>query len=1324
MRLAKLTLSGFKSFADTTEFRFDHGIIGVVGPNGCGKSNVVDAIKWVLGERSAKSLRGGAMLDVIFAGSASRKPSGMAAVTLTFDNPVVDEAIVRAEREKASGGLDLQGDLNPASATGMATEVGIDAAMARLDDVEALGDHEHSIVRRNNVTHRRLPIDAETVDVTRRLYADGRSEYLINAKKVRLRDIRELFLDTGIGNDAYSIIEQGKVDAMLMANPFERRSILEEAAGVAKFRARKIEAARKLEHAEKNLVVLREQLASTERRLRIVRGQADKAKRFQALDARRRELRTSLAFDHYHELHERLHGLTSELSTLTGERDAAHAALHGLEESKQAADIHRHEVQAKHHALEQRRLELVSQGQQARQRVDFSERALAEARQSVADESRRLADLEAGIANLTSRIAEADQTIAACAEAAADAERSVAKASEERARANTAALEEKAAHERSRDALGGLERERSQMAGRIASLEAREHSLAEQRTKLAARRDPFARELDQHRVSRNASRVRSLVAEDQIQRYQRELDERTSVAQQLGDRQTTLGTELAALRDERTGLESRRRVLDDLQRSREGLGDAVKAILAERSREPSKYPAIRGVLADLIETDREHADLVEAALGERLELLLVESIDGIMLSLPHFRSLEGRAAFAPIELPNVTSSRSVSQVDGATPILEFVRCDTTARGWLERLLGDTFVVDSAEIAVTLLRGALRNCRVVTRSGELFESDGTLVLHPAETGDGGAGFAGVLARRAELAELVGTLGTLALRIASVELALSQVTSESGQQKVRVRELSERLQESRRTLIDATYQSERLDQLIRRIEGEWTRIDEEDRELAERASTVTVEREQLTRRHTIVEEQIAAERTRADATRAAYEKSAATVTHLGEMLGVARGKLGEANANLENARRERRSLQGALENSQRQVQAMREAVDRRSGQIARFEESILEGTEAVNASDAGLQALSGDFTSIESALKEAAVEVERASGALATGRSAAAVFERNWHAVEMSRRELEIKRENLEENTLREIDLDLPARYPGHREERGAEGFIAIDRELSDKEVHELTQEIRRLGNVNLDSIDELVTLEQKNIELDSQLKDIDEAKLQLESLITKLDDVSRSRFEETFKSVREHFASSDGMFRRLFGGGSADLFLLPLEDGPRAGQTDWLESGVEIRAKPPGKEPRVISQLSGGEKTMTAVALLMAIFQSKPSPFCVLDEVDAALDEANVERFCGTLKQFLDRSHFIVITHHKRTMQSCDLLYGITMPQRGVSKRVAVRFEEVDSDGRIAKSAQERLDTEEAVGSANGVNRPIVETTSDIIEKVAAPSSAIADAWER
>ncbi len=1278
MRLAKLTLSGFKSFADVTEFRFDAPVIGIVGPNGCGKSNVVDAIKWVLGERSAKSLRGGAMLDVIFAGSASRKPSGMAAVTLTFENPRVDEATIRAERNGGNvtargGDLELPEESRP-----------------EPDADESLGDHEASIVRRGAVLDRRLPIDADTVDVTRRLYDDCRRDYLINVLKVRLRDIRELCLDTGIGNDAYSIIEQGKVDAMLLANPAERRSILEEAAGVAKFRARKVEAARKLEHAEKNLVATREQLSGTERRLRIVRGQAEKAKRFRELDARRREVRTSLNLDVYHETVDRLHGLNRDLAALTGTRDQAIAAVSDLEGRRDETELARHRVNDEQHAVEQARLATSGRKSSAAQRADYAGRSLADARQQLADDSRRLAEVESAIAGINQRTGEADVQVAGCAQDVADAERDVASATEERARASAAAIETRQRHDAAREALAGIERERSQLANRASSLEARRHALAEQRGKLAARRDPFARELDGHRVSRTAAVVRSLVLDDEIRRLQSELDERSRRAASLGDTHAELLARLAGFRDERTGLESRRRVLEELERSREGVGGATKAVLTDTER----FPFVRGLLADAIETGSAEAELVEAALGERLELLVVDALDPLLEgpALAAARDLEGRIAFFPIASP--AALPAFPAVEGAEPILGLVRVADSFRPVVERLLGSTFVVDDLATARRLAAGPLAGARILARTGELLEDDGCLVVHPAETGDGGDGFRGMLRRRAELVEVLARLGAVSLRVTALELEANRLQGEAGAERQRIRELSDRLQEARRGHVDANYQSERLDQLIRRIEAERDAIDAEDRELLDRIEGVQSELTGLVDRIAATERLAVDERERLEDGRVEVERSSAAISAAGDALAEARGRLGESSGRLESARRERRSLQVQVEAQERQLEQLNESCVRRRDAIERLDRDIVAANVEVESAEAELQALSADLERVAAALAAASADVERVAGELASARSVAGQVEREWHSLEMDRREAEIRREALEESALREFELDLPRLYPAHRLEREAGTCAPIDREAHEREAAELHEEIRGLGNVNLDAIDELDGLERRFVELERQLADIDSAKIQLGALIERLDTVSRTRFQETFESVRERFAGDAGMFRRLFGGGSADLYLLPFEDGPRAGETDWLESGVEIRAKPPGKEPRVISQLSGGEKTMTAVALLMAIFQSKPSPFCILDEVDAALDEANVERFCATIRQFLDRSHFIVITHHKRTMQACDMLYGVTMPQRGVSRRVAVRFEEVGSDGRLSREAQGRAERDSTPGEAS------------------------------
>ena len=378
---------------------------------------------------------------------------------------------------------------------------------------------------------------------------------------------------------------------------------------------------------------------------------------------------------------------------------------------------------------------------------------------------------------------------------------------------------------------------------------------------------------------------------------------------------------------------------------------------------------------------------------------------------------------------------------------------------------------------------------------------------------------------------------------------------------------------------------------------------------------------------------------------------------------------------------------------------EQADRRRQQMERYRATITEAEATAATAKAELEAVAAELDGAAAAVAAAQRSVDQSSEALRIARGQAQILERNWNSVELGRREVEIKREALEESTLGELELDLGAGYEAHVAARAEPGFAGTDRAAAERELLSLKEEIRALGNVNLDAIEEEGQLEQRNEDLIRQVADIDAATTQLGQLIVQLDAVSKVRFQQVFDAVRENFAGNGGMFRRLFGGGSADLYLVPDEE---TGEVDILESGVEVRAKPPGKEPRLISQLSGGEKTMTAVALLLSIFQSKPSPFCVLDEVDAALDESNVERLCGVLHEFLGRSHFIVITHHKRTMQACDQLYGITMPQRGVSKRVSVRFEQVGKDGTIAADADPAAEPAER----------------------ARPSDALAGAWER
>jgi chromosome segregation protein len=1231
MRLAKVTLSGFKSFADPTEFRFDEPITGIVGPNGCGKSNVVDAVKWVLGERSAKSLRGDAMLDVVFAGSASRKPVGAAEVTLSFDNP-------------------------------------------------PLPGHES-----NGTTRRALAMDVDQVDVTRRLYRDGRSEYLINAKKCRLRDIKELFLDTGIGTHAYSIIEQGRVDAMLTANPVERRAILEEAAGIARFKARKIEASRKLERSQVNLVQVREQLANTERRLRIVRGQATKARRFKELDVRYRELRTALALDQHYELNRRLEGLTSRIADLETQRNQLIELVSNLEDDKQQREIERHDLQSSQRDFEQQRMEQVAIRRHAEQRRDMMQRNLAEANQHITEDRGRTAGLIDKLRESQDARDDADRAIADLEQRVDDAQATVASHSEHRAAIQSRLVESRETADQARDAVRNADQKISQSQAQIQADDRRRTDLQQQIERLGQRIADLQSDVESVTANQQTSQAALAAIEQRVAELETELARHDTAVAALGEQQASLTEQLAEARHERAAIESRRHLLEEMRQAREGLGSAVKTILDA----PDAFPGVRGMLGDAITTDRAHAMLVEAALGDSVQLLLVESHQSLTELCAKASTLNGRAMFAPAtstDDDNDDEDAVMRRIDGlAIPMLSLVYADPAARSIIRKLLGRTAVVDSIETALDLLHGELAGWRFVTRSGDVVEADGRIATGRRASGVNEGGW---LARNAELSELEASVGALDERISEWSSQLNALLCESAQAQQQQESVNVELNTARREVVDAQYQIQRTTVELERLQRERHSVTAEQNELAARLSELE---NGLTELHdalaTLQTQHAEYEQRAADATQA-LETLETDADAAQERMTAAKIDLSQCSEKLDSARRERRHLELAFEETQRQHDLLTEQIHRRLSQIEQYEAAIEQAIDEMGSADEAIESMAQQAADLEGRIAEATAVVTQVAERLNAARAKASHIERDYHAIEISRREVEVKRESLEERVLAELELDLTQAAIPYRAERDQDDFEPLERESAEAEVETLREEIKRLGNVNLDAIEEEQALEDRNEDLIAQVADIDEAVQQLEQLITDLDTQSRRRFEETFNTIRENFAGNTGMFRKLFGGGSADIMLLPDE----AGQIDWLESGIEIRAKPPGKEPRVISQLSGGEKTMTAVALLMAIFQSKPSPFCILDEVDAALDDANVERFCQILHPFLDVSHFIVITHHKRTMAACDQLYGVTMQERGVSKRVSVKVEEVGEGGEISRDALKKAADEPPVNT--------------------------------
>lgn len=1300
MRLAKVTLAGFKSFADKTEIRFDAPVVGVVGPNGCGKSNIVDAIKWVLGEQSAKSLRGGAMMDVIFNGSANRKPAGMASVTLTFENTIREDGT------------------------------------------------------------RHLALDQDDVSVTRQLYRDGTSEYIVNGQRVRLRDVRELFMDTGVGTEAYSVIEQGKVDVLLQSNAVERRAIFEEAAGISRFKARKKEAIRKLERTERNLELVRQRLEDTERRLRSVKMQAARARSYQEHTARLRELQLSYALAEYHKLQTGLLELTDLLDQAEADRAAVARQLNEREQGIADSELERQSIQSRLKKLEHDRLEQQSQKDQAQQRINFARTSLEEARRQTKRDTDRLTELTANREQLDSDLREQTELAQSLTQQRGDCDSRLEAAQQAHRELQRDLNEKRSRLEDDKAGIINLMRRTSQLHNEINALDAFENSLVNTRRKLSERADSVAVQLEEFLNSRDAASARHREVKALLEEESAQLDQQRKLADKFDTEQRELTRRLGDAKEKRSGLASRRALLQEMQDKQEGVADPVKAVLARAASQDgddhNTFGFVRGLLAELLETDVNQAAVVEAALGEYQQALVVNTLSDVCSDnggKTAIESLAGRVTFVALDqppLPAHVGSELRKVGDGKfvklTAAIDLVRFPDWMGPVVWRLLGRTYVVGNLTEALSLRAQMPDGCRFVTENGELLEADGRVLAGPL---NGAAG--GLISRRSELA-------VLQVQIAELDNAIrkdSQTLTELGDQAAHAERVCDELRQS---ISEAKSMAAELGSKLESLASQIANLEREQPVLA--AETEQIHRqlreadEKRTGHKTEAEklEQDSAERQqRVETAQGEIDGLTARVETAGETVTAARIEASKIAEQLSSAQRQVRQVEIASADVDRQRKLIDDQLAGYHERIAGFEATQAQAVVQLEESEHKLNELitqcelaqrkadqaDAALADLKKAVQSHRAEVEAADGAL--------------HKLQVRQRELEVKIDSVRQRGHEQLDLDVVEAYQQalegatpHAEpsdadaggddedqaalramdgdesgiEAGAEASeepqadpFDIDWQAVEAEIKDLRGKIARLGTVNVDAIAEQDQLEGRQDELAEQVNDIARAKTDLEQLIQQINDDSRKRFEQTFETIKQNFAGQDGLFRKLFGGGRADLFLQPDEQG----NIDVLESGIEIRAKPPGKEPCSISQLSGGEKTMTAVALLMAIFKTKPSPYCLLDEVDAALDEANVERFTQVIQSFLDVSHFIVITHHKRTMQVCDVLYGITQQERGVSKRVSVRFDQVSHDGRISDDAvreQEKLDRRQAE------SRPVDPEAVDATETQGAEETAL------
>ena len=1182
MYLKRIELHGFKSFADRTELEFGAGRTTIVGPNGCGKSNVLDAMRWVLGEQSARTLRGTKMLDVIFAGSRSRKPAGFAEVNLTFDNQ--DGFLPRDERE---------------------------------------------------------------VTVSRLLYRSGESEYRINGKRCRMKDIRELLLDTGVGVDAYSIIEQGRVDALLQANPVERREIFEEAAGVSRYRVRRAEAQRKLERTQNNLLRLSDVLEELERRLRSVKLAAGKARRFQEYDERLRELRSAYSLSELYRLelargeHEqaasaasdRLQGHRAELAQHDADAAELHQRAQELDEQIQTAEEELRRLETEQSAVGER----ISQGERRLQDLVETRDRQRDVAEQVSGQMRDIEQRIEESARELETLAQTEQEKAASIalleakrKEAADALHEARRVLEQQ---RTAAFEAARHASRLRNERENLQQQLTQLRGRAESYRTRQEQIAAQNDTLGQRRGELIKrtaELDQQ-SSDLAEEVRGSEA----------------ACAKLEEESTQIKRDIAEQKETRSGVVSQLELLRDLERRREGIGQGARWVLDWKNDDGTRPDCVVGLVADVLQIDDPRVSALGPVLGQFEHHVVVRDAHAFMAELQ--RRGEAPGPVGIIALDRLSGGRMPHDYREAPGFLgaalDWVRCEDQYCGLAESLLARVYVVDEFERALALAQSAPAEHVFVTLDGAAVTSGGRISLGGAKAPEG------LISRKTQIRQLETQLDELETAIERAHrehVEIEQRVADLGLQRESV---IQRLATVQRQHADAQTELVRLQDEFTRVERETTTLRSESAEVQRDLDGAEQRLQQAEVELQAIEEQQGDHEARVGRCEEESTALEASLSETARELTAAQIELSRATE-----RREAREV------SVQELRDRRESLVSDGARAGREAEEAIERIRAAEAEREQAQtrqtALRDEITQQRESVVELRQERQTLRGRVEAGGVLSRQIQRQieeadqqLHECQVALRESEVRKETLISRVAEELSLDLLALFEGY--EPGEEDWEAIKAEMDD-----LRGKISRLGNVNLDAITELEELTPRYEHIVVQRDDLMEAVARLEKLIAELDEESRTRFLSCFEEVREKFLE---LFRKLFGGGKADIVL---EDAERP-----LECGIEIIARPPGKEPRSISLLSGGEKTMTAVALLFAVFKRKPSPFCVLDEVDAALDESNIDRFNNMLDEFLTQSQFILITHSKRTMQCSEVLYGVTMQEPGVSKRVSVRFED-------------------------------------------------------
>lgn len=1183
MYLKRMELVGFKSFADRTELEFVPGVTAVVGPNGSGKSNISDSIRWVLGEQSAKSLRGAKMEDVIFAGSDTRKAVNYCEVSLTLDN---------------SDGT--------------------------------------------------LPLEFNEVTVTRRVYRSGEGEYFINKQSCRLKDIVELFMDTGLGKEAYSIIGQGRIDEILSNKAEERRGIFEEAAGIVKYKTRKREAEKKLDETAANLIRIGDVVGELETQIGPMFEQSEKAKQYKQLKEMLQTLEIALYVHDIENLHERwqqeqqkgskLQDEMTEHSTVVSTMESGYEQLRWqaeqLDKMMESSNKKHVEVVAEYEKSEGRREVLQERYRNLVAGRDDIQSDLSKLRKEREEKELQQSQEKEKLSQLTTSRDELRSELESRLSSTDLLDRTELEAEVERLKGD---LIEKL------NETAGKRNEQKNIETNKSTLSRRLEKMQEDQTELQTR-------LDSLDASVKSGQSTLLDQKRQEQEIQKRLDSLRQFDANRTQEKERLASSLRQLQTEKASFKSRYELLRDMQQEYGGFSHGVKTVLQASGK--GRLHGISGAVAELIQVPAQYEVAIETALGGALQNVVVESEKAGRDAIMYLKSGGGgRATFMPLD---VMKSRMLGKsermaIEGHAGYVgigsEMVNFDNKYRPVAEYLLGSVIVAKTIADANALARLLQYRVRIVTLDGDVVNPGGAMTGGSQQKKG-----TSLLGRQREIEEMEKKLKSLDQKLKETQEQLDSFESKVRQAETEQRELQEQLEIERRQVHSVESQVRELEvqkqALLERLQLVTLEVNQYQAELADwsgREKSIETELTELEEQVQTTSAKVEELQSKLKEQQSAHEDMSEEVTEFKVRLAAVDQEIASTKANVARIQRELAQVMAEIENKDQEHETAAERIQQTqtelaevTAQLTHLEQRRAEAQTALDQESARKQELHKKIADEEHKVRESRLVLKK--------------LENELHQVEVRVNRLDVELNN----ALNKLAEDYQISFELAKERYA----IPEDIPGAKVEVASLRRQIDALGDVNLGAIEEYTRMQERLGFLTDQRNDLVEAKDKLLQVIAEIDAEMSKRFMETFDAIRGQFHT---VFGRLFGGGRADLVLSDPEHP--------LTTGIDIMAQPPGKKLQNLGLLSGGERALTAMALLFSILHVKPVPFCVLDEVEAALDEANVSRFAEYMREFSSQTQFICITHRKGTMENADVLYGVTMQESGISKLVSVKLTE-------------------------------------------------------